>query len=307
MSACRQRHISDKRNSLLLRTRNSRKLARPRKRSRVRIERKLIDRTRAPAPHIDEIRLRSHRKPQPGIWQPRAANLFLARKIDHADRRRIIAAIEHQQILAVVGNGLAHRKRIHRNLLPGRPQDPSAIEQEPSIRQRPYLLMRIVRIRRVLRGKQNTNSKEIDKKFHSVNLCAIGKRRPTPNAFGVIRNPGAACCRLYSLRSTFRTISRTSSSEAPVSAAISRTVLYSSTYFCRIASSRSYSGKLSVSFWSGRNSAEGGFVSVFSGIGAGNPRFWNRQFASRASRYTIVFGTSLITASPPHISPYNVQ
>src|SRR5579883_471953 len=284
MSACRQRHISDKRNSLLLRTRNSRKLARPRKRSRVRIERKLIDRTRAPAPHIDEIRLRSHRKPQPGIWQPRAANLFLARKIDHADRRRIIAAIEHQQILAIAGNRLAHRKGIHRNLLPGRPQDPSAIEQEPSIRQRPYLFMRIARIRRVLRGKQNTHGKEIDKKFHSVNLCAIGKRRPTPNAFGVIRRPGAACWRLYSLRSTLRMISRTRSRGRCSFSAISAADSYRSIYPARIASSTAYSGRLSVSFWLGRSSAEGGFRNVFSGMGGVNPRLANRSFPTRAKR-----------------------
>ena len=32
-----------------------------------------------------------------------------------------------------------------------------------------------------------------------------------------------------------------------------------------------------------------------------------RRFAMRDSEYTMVFGTSLITASPPHISPYSVQ
>ena len=41
-------------------------------------------------------------------------------------------------------------------------------------------------------------------------------RRPTPNASGVIFNPGAACLRLYSLRSTFRRMSSTSDLSKPL-------------------------------------------------------------------------------------------
>ena len=47
---------------------------------------------------------------------------------------------------------------------------------------------------------------------YGVNRWAMGKRRPTPKALEVTRKPGAACLRLYSLRSTFCVISRTSSS-----------------------------------------------------------------------------------------------
>ncbi len=39
---------------------------------------------------------------------------------------------------------------------------------------------------------------------HTPVLAAIGKRRPEPKAFGEIFNPGAACWRLYSARSTIR-------------------------------------------------------------------------------------------------------
>src|SRR5262249_4654033 len=38
---------------------------------------------------------------------------------------------------------------------------------------------------------------------------AMGKRRPKPKALGVIFNPGAACWRLYSLRSIMRMTLRT--------------------------------------------------------------------------------------------------
>src|SRR5262245_39919380 len=49
-------------------------------------------------------------------------------------------------------------------------------------------------------------------RYQKSALAAIGKRLPYPNALGEIFIPGAACWRLYSLRSTMRmtlfTISR---------------------------------------------------------------------------------------------------
>ena len=45
--------------------------------------------------------------------------------------------------------------------------------------------------------------------------AAMGKRRPTPNAFDVIFSPGAACRRLYSLSVILRTMSSTTSRSSP--------------------------------------------------------------------------------------------
>ena len=49
----------------------------------------------------------------------------------------------------------------------------------------------------------------------------MGKRRPTPKALVEILMPGAACCRLYSLRSMRRMTTRITSASKPVSATIS--------------------------------------------------------------------------------------
>jgi hypothetical protein len=65
------------------------------------------------------------------------------------------------------------------------------------------------------RGEQKKND------FHPENLCAMGIRRPTPNALVVTFNPGAACWRLYSLRSTLLTISCTRARSRFMLAAIS--------------------------------------------------------------------------------------
>src|SRR5579883_668348 len=56
---------------------------------------------------------------------------------------------------------------------------------------------------------------------HSEYRCAIGKRRPMPNALVVTFNPGAACWRLYSFRSTLQTMSFTSASGTFIRRAIS--------------------------------------------------------------------------------------
>ncbi len=63
-----------------------------------------------------------------------------------------------------------------------------------------------------LRGGQRTcEHGDANGHSHSKNLCAMGNRRPMPKAFDVTLKPGAACWRLYSLRSTLLTMSRTSS------------------------------------------------------------------------------------------------
>jgi hypothetical protein len=56
---------------------------------------------------------------------------------------------------------------------------------------------------------------------YGTNRCAIGKGRPNPKAREVIFNPGAACFRLYSLRSTSSAISFTSFNSNPYLSAMS--------------------------------------------------------------------------------------
>src|SRR5205814_521700 len=90
-------------------------------------------------------------------------------------------------------------------------------------------------------------------------------RRPTPKARLVTFRPGAAWARLYSLRSTRRCTQRTVFSSNPW-ATISGALKLSSTYNRKIASSTSYGGRVSWSFWFGRSSALGGFSMVDSCI-----------------------------------------
>src|SRR3990170_5873217 len=101
--------------------------------------------------------------------------------------------------------------------------------------------------------------------LYPFDRLVIGIRRSLPRARGVILTPGGAWRRLYSLRSTSVTTRRTTFSGYPA-ATISGTLLSSSTYNFRIGSRRSYSGRESESFWSGRSSAEGGLVSTRVGI-----------------------------------------
>src|ERR1700722_21006284 len=129
----------------------------------------------------------------------------------------------------------------------------------------------------------------------------MGNRRPIPNDFLVTFNTGAACCRLYSLRSTSCITDFTSPTSTPCSSAICSAEQYRSTYASRIGSSTSYGGNESVSLCSGRNSADGAFSIVSRGITS------RSRFAYLLSAYTFVFITSPITASAPTISPYSVQ
>ena len=55
-------------------------------------------------------------------------------------------------------------------------------------------------------------------RFHGMYRCTIGMRRPIPKANGVIFSPGAACLRLYSLRSTFPSTSATIPGSKPSAA-----------------------------------------------------------------------------------------
>src|SRR5262245_41853419 len=90
----------------------------------------------------------------------------------------------------------------------GRLDAPSAVEQESTGGQGPDLLAR----RRLgHQQRRQTQEKNQENRSHSVYFCAIGKRRPIPNALVVTFSPGAACCRLYSLRSTFLMMFRTRS------------------------------------------------------------------------------------------------
>ena len=66
-------------------------------------------------------------------------------------------------------------------------------------------------LRRSEPQRTNISERDRDISFHSENLWAIGKRRPMPNALVVTFRPGAACWRLYSLRSTLLTMSWTKS------------------------------------------------------------------------------------------------
>src|SRR6185312_14086528 len=92
---------------------------------------------------------------------------------------------------------------------------------------------------REIKSERAESGRQKQTEFHPENLCAIGIRRPTPKALVVTFNPGAACWRLYSLRSTLLTISCTSSSGSFKLAAISRGVRYCSTYASRIGSNTS--------------------------------------------------------------------
>src|SRR6202049_1657137 len=103
---------------------------------------------------------------------------------------------------------------------------PSAIEQEGSRGQRTHLLAR-----RRLRYQQHRHRQQENEQnqFHSVYLWAIGKRRPMPKALVVTFSPGAACWRLYSLRSTLVMMFRTRSSGRDNSSAMRRGAWFSST------------------------------------------------------------------------------
>jgi hypothetical protein len=71
-----------------------------------------------------------------------------------------------------------------------------------------------------------------------------------------------------------------------------------------MGSSTSYGGSESLSFWSGRSSADGGRSITRRGItgAAGSPT----ELRYSASRYTSSLLQSLIGAKPPAMSPYNV-
>ena len=134
-------------------------------------------------------------------------------------------------------------------------------------------------------------------------FAAIGIRQPVPNARSVTFSPGAACLRLNSAsrtsRRTRRTVSRV---EAGGDDLVGRLVLLDVALQdvvedvvrrqrVLVGLVRPELGRRRL----GRASPPGM---------TGRPRV---SFSQRATRYTIVFGTSAITARPPDMSPYSVQ
>ena len=63
--------------------------------------------------------------------------------------------------------------------------------------------------------QQEEETERLDQRVQLTYFCTMGIRRPTPKASGVIFNPGAACLRLYSLRSTLRAMSLTTAGSKP--------------------------------------------------------------------------------------------
>src|ERR1043165_8631317 len=125
-----------------------------------------------------------------------------------------------------------HRESIYLELLPCRLNLPARIEQKSSSRQRTHLLA-LGLLGNQNRGGPKRGQKQysgLQSQFHSEYLCAIGKRRPIPNALVVTLRPGAACCLLYSLRSTFNATSFTSPTGSDSSSAICCGALNSSIY-----------------------------------------------------------------------------
>ena len=107
------------------------------------------------------------------------------------------------------------------------------------------------------KGRCAGQGKQCGSFFHSVNLCAMGKRRPMPNAFVVTFRPGAACWRLYSFRSTL------TQCRAPAPADThflgDSSGLTAPRCTARMRSSTSYSGAVAV-FLVGTQFADGGFA-----------------------------------------------
>src|SRR5579872_865170 len=144
-------------------------------------------------------------------------------EVDHTQRMRLVSAVQHNHVAAVASEHRRHRKRIQRHLLPRRLYAPAAVQKKLAVRLHADLLPRCGLGR--CRNRKHEHGQECEPatdRFHSENLWAIGKRRPMPNALVVTFRPGAACWRLYSLRSTLLMMSRTSSIGTPCDSAICR-------------------------------------------------------------------------------------
>ena len=134
--------------------------------------------------------------------------------VDDADGWRFVASVQDQQIAAVGREDAGHGESIDGELFAGGLDLPAGVEEEASAGKGADLFAA-----GVLRDEDGGGGEASDEEsgereafFHSEYLCAMGKRRPMPNALVVTFRPGAACCRLYSLRSTLSAMSFTRAS-----------------------------------------------------------------------------------------------
>ena len=101
-------------------------------RTRIRRRRRAIRRPRRRVCRPERRSAPASRRRRACDWSPASC-----RRVEHADRWRLVAAVQHQQILPVFRQRRRHRQRIERNL-PARGLDaPATIQQEPAARQRP--------------------------------------------------------------------------------------------------------------------------------------------------------------------------
>ncbi len=181
-------------------------------------ERKLENPVARPSADVNESPIGRERQPEPPVRHLHPRGFLLRRSIDHADARRFISAVQHQHKSAVGRNRRRHRKRVQRHLIAHR-RDLPAVRQQDAAIGLPAHRFSSGRLR-PQGHRENQHQRKTQNLFHSENLCAMGNLRPMPKALVVTFRPGAACWRLYSLRSTLFTISFTNSSGSPCASAI---------------------------------------------------------------------------------------
>ena len=80
--------------------------------------------------HVNPVALRREGKSEPAVGHRNASRHSRRCGLDHADRGRPVAAVQHQQVLAVGREGRRHGQRVERDLAAHRIHTPSAVEQE---------------------------------------------------------------------------------------------------------------------------------------------------------------------------------
>ncbi len=106
----------------------------------IRVEGKLEDSGLAAAADPKRAAVLGKGHAEPGVPHPRAADLTAVLGIEHAERRRIVAAIQDNQEPAVRRENAGHGQRVERNLRSRGLHAPSAVEQESAVGQRADLL-----------------------------------------------------------------------------------------------------------------------------------------------------------------------
>ena len=86
--------------------------------------------------HIDGVAFGRDGEAQPAIGHGNAAGDAAGGGFDHADRRRAVSSVEHQQVFAVGREGGGHGESVQRDLAADRVQAPAAIEQEAAAGER---------------------------------------------------------------------------------------------------------------------------------------------------------------------------